>query len=103
MTTEPFNLTGKNTFKFSGLANEKAVSIAPQGKGFVLATKSKKDRRSKKPSAATNTSAIKNRNFRSVAKSIKKVVGESGYRSDLTQTALAKFSLLHRASKNFSA
>ena len=49
LTSEPGNVTGINSFKFSGLANAKTVSIAPASAGGVtLTTKSRKSARLQK-------------------------------------------------------
>lgn len=48
MTLEPNNLTGINSFKYSGLANAKTVGIEPTEKGIVLTTKSRKADRVRK-------------------------------------------------------
>ena len=41
LSQEPMNLANKNSFKFSGLVNKKAVGIenGPEGKGVTLVTK----------------------------------------------------------------
>jgi large subunit ribosomal protein L28e len=38
-SSEPGNLMGVNTFKYSGLANSKAVDISSNGKNITLRTK----------------------------------------------------------------
>ena len=48
LTLEPNNLTGINSFKYSGLANAKTVGIEPTEKGIVLTTKSRKSDRIRK-------------------------------------------------------
>merc|ERR1719198_1674733 len=70
-TTEPNNVTGINSFKYSGLANAKTVGVsAAAGGGVVLTTKSRKDKRTNKPAKAINKSNL-TRDFRRVAKAIK--------------------------------
>ena len=54
LTLEPNNLTGINSFKYSGLANAKTVGIEPTEKGIVLATKSRKSDRIRKVSPASS-------------------------------------------------
>ena len=53
LTLEPNNLTGINSFKYSGLANAKTVGIEPTEKGIVLTTKSRKSDRIRKVSPAS--------------------------------------------------
>ena len=54
LTLEPNNLTGINSFKYSGLANAKTVGIEPTEKGIVLTTKSRKSDRIRKVSSASS-------------------------------------------------
>merc|ERR1711988_2100743 len=55
VTTEPNNPTGRNAWKYSGLANLKTVDItAKEGGGIVLTTKSRKSDRISKPSKMYN-------------------------------------------------
>ena len=54
LTLEPNNLTGINSFKYSGLANAKTVGIEPTEKGIVLTTKSRKSDRIRKVSPASS-------------------------------------------------
>lgn len=38
---EPNNLTNKNSFKYSGLANTKAIGVSASGKGVAVSIKTK--------------------------------------------------------------
>lgn len=40
-TTEPNNPTGRNAFKYSGLANAKTIDVVPTEGGVVMVTKTK--------------------------------------------------------------
>ena len=98
-TTEPNNLAGINSFKFSGLANEKTIDIAPAAeRGCVLTTKSRKDSRKIAPKKALNSVTL-SRDFRRVANTIVKETCSNGYRADLKKAALAKWSLIHAMQK----
>jgi len=103
LTKEANNLKGVNSFKFSGLANAKTLGItaAADGKGIVLTKKVTKAERALKPSKlyATTTWTAKHKDFRRVAKAIKAETEGKYYRSDLTSTALAKWSLLYASQK----
>jgi len=100
MTLEPNNLTGINSFKYSGLANAKTVGIAPaaDGKGIVLTTKSKKADRVRKPAKLLNKVTL-TKPFRKTARTIIAETSGNFYRADLERAALAKWSILHRATK----
>merc|ERR1712060_537670 len=98
-TTEPNNLTGINSFKYSGLANEKTISIVPAAdKGCVLTTKSRSDKRKIAPKKLLNSVTL-TRDFRRVANTIVKETCSNGYRADLKKAALAKWSLIHAMQK----
>merc|ERR1712128_376131 len=94
MTLEPNNLTGINSFKYSGLANAKTVGIEPTEKGIVLTTKSRKADRVRKPSKLFNKVTLTNKPFRKISQT-----SGNFYRADLQTAALAKWSILHRAQK----
>merc|ERR1712087_1057003 len=98
-TTEPNNLAGINSFKFSGLANEKTIDIAPAAdRGCVLTMKSRNDKRKIAPKKALNKVTLA-RDFRRVANTIVKETCDNGYRADLKKAALAKWSLIHAMQK----
>ena len=44
-TTEPNNVTSRNSWKYSGLANTKTVDVTPTEGGVVLTTKTKNSKR----------------------------------------------------------
>ena len=113
-TTEPCNLTNQNSFKYSGLANSKAIGINTATKieknavkadnGVVITTKQLKSKKaggsvlSKPAQTFKSTKSTKpsvQLNFRRVANQINKTVGR--YRPDLVQTALARWTKIHRS------
>merc|ERR1712093_903386 len=85
--SEPNNLTNRNRFKDSGIANAKAVGVeANDEKGCVLTLKNAKRQRQVK----RNSSSTKfKQSFTKVASAIKK--NTQGYRSDFTDAALARW------------
>jgi len=97
---EPNNLAGINSFKFSGLANAKAVGITPaaDNKGIVLTTKSRKSDRVRKPAKLYNKLTL-NKTFRKVAKTIIAETSGNFYRADLQNAALAKWSIIAASQK----
>jgi len=98
-TTEPNNLTGLNSYKYSGLANEKTIDIVPTAdRGCVLTTKSRSDKRKIAPKSLMNKVTL-TRDFRRVANTIVKETCANGYRPDLKKAALAKWSLIHSMQK----
>merc|ERR1712094_56630 len=68
MSAEPNNLMGKNSFKFSGIANANAVGITEEAKGITF---SKKNSKRQRQPARNNVSVELKSGFRKVARSIK--------------------------------
>ncbi|KAL8118704.1 hypothetical protein AgCh_016277 [Apium graveolens] len=68
-TKEPNNLYNLNSYKYSGLANKKTVTIQPAGKdqGVLLATT--KSKKQNKPSSVLNKSIMK-KEFHRMAKAV---------------------------------
>lgn len=103
LTSEPGNLTNVNSFKYSGLANNRTIDISatPDNKGVVVAIKSKVSGAARKPATGSNKITLNkraaNKSFRKVAKVITSNNNRKYYRRDLTVTALARWTKLHRA------
>eukprot|EP00275_Glaucocystis_incrassata_P000801 EC120733.1.p1 GENE.EC120733.1~~EC120733.1.p1 ORF type:complete len:110 (+),score=27.71 EC120733.1:24-353(+) len=97
------NLTNKNTFKFSNVANKKAVGLVanPEG-GVILSVKSKKGSNARKPASLYNKVTLK-RDFRRVAKLISNATAGDYYRPDLKQAALARWSAIHLSQEEGSS
>ncbi|KAJ6805628.1 60S ribosomal protein L28-1-like [Iris pallida] len=96
---EPNNLCNLNSFKHSGLANKKTVSIQPAGGNdlsIVLATT--KTKKQSKPASLYHKSLMK-KEFSKMAKSLTNQVTDNYYRPDLTKAALARLSAVHRSLK----
>ncbi|WCJ39608.1 60S ribosomal protein L28-2 [Euphorbia peplus] len=94
---EPNNLYNLNSFKHSGLANKKTVSIQPgKDQSVVLATT--KTKKQNKPAALLHKSVMK-KEFTRMAKSVANQVGDNYYRPDLKSAALARLSVVHRSLK----
>merc|ERR1712129_273299 len=97
MTTEPGNVMNLNSFKYSGLANDKTIDINLGEDGKVMMGL-KAPKRATKPKAHINKTPL-HKNFRRVAKSIKTQTAGKFYRADLTEKALARWTALHRLTK----
>ncbi|KAL2234791.1 60S ribosomal protein L28-1-like [Sesamum indicum] len=94
---EPNNLYNLHSFKHSGLANKKTVTIQPSKDQSVLlaTTKTKKQN---KPSRLLNKSLMK-KEFHRMAKAVSNQVADNYYRPDLKKAALARLSVVHRSLK----
>eukprot|EP00735_Rhodelphis_limneticus_P004484 TRINITY_DN16075_c0_g1::TRINITY_DN16075_c0_g1_i1::g.13822::m.13822 TRINITY_DN16075_c0_g1::TRINITY_DN16075_c0_g1_i1::g.13822 ORF type:complete len:149 (+),score=52.77,sp/O82204/RL281_ARATH/42.62/5e-22,Ribosomal_L28e/PF01778.12/5.1e-33,Ribosomal_L24e/PF01246.15/0.063 TRINITY_DN16075_c0_g1_i1:50-448(+) len=92
LSSEAANLTHQHSYKFSGLANKKAVAITAIDGGCKLSIKKKTA--SRKPASGNATQELK-RDFRRVARSISGAL--DSYRPDLKKAALAKWSAIYRS------
>ncbi|XP_057504454.1 60S ribosomal protein L28-2-like [Actinidia eriantha] len=97
---ESNNLYNLNSYKHSGLANKKTVTIQPVGKekdqSVLLATT--KTKKQGKPSSLLHKSVMK-KEFRRMAKAVTNQVGDNYYRPDLKKAALARLSAVQRSLK----
>ncbi|GAU42219.1 hypothetical protein TSUD_351290 [Trifolium subterraneum] len=95
---ESNNLYNLNSYKFSGLANKKTVTIQPAGKDQAVLLATTKARKQNKPFALTHKSIMK-KEFRRMAKAVQNQVADNYYRPDLKKAALARLSAVHRSLK----
>ncbi|KAG2371147.1 hypothetical protein LR48_Vigan05g197600 [Vigna angularis] len=95
---EPNNLYNLNTFKYSGLANKKTVTIQPAGKDQSVILATTKTRKQNKPASLLHKSVMK-KEFRRMAKAVQNQVADNYYRPDLKKAALARLSAVDRSLK----
>ncbi|XP_004510339.1 large ribosomal subunit protein eL28y-like [Cicer arietinum] len=95
---ESNNLYNLNSFKYSGLANKKTVTIQPAGKDQAVLLATTKSRKQNKPSAISHKSVMK-KEFSRLAKAVQNQVADNYYRPDLKKAALARLSAVHRSLK----
>ncbi|MQL41535.1 60S ribosomal protein L28, partial [Escherichia coli] len=95
---EPNNLYNLNSYKYSGLANKKTVTIQPAGKDLSVLLATTKTKRQNKPAALVHKSVMK-KEFRRMAKSVENQVADNYYRPDLKKAALSRLSAVHRSLK----
>jgi len=97
--SEPNNLTNLNSFKYSGLANKKAIGITtgPNNRGVTVVAK-KANVASYKPAKNINKVTL-TKGVRRSAKSFISQFTKSHYRPDLRKAALARISALYQSQK----
>uniref|UniRef100_A0A1D1ZMD1 60S ribosomal protein L28 n=1 Tax=Anthurium amnicola TaxID=1678845 RepID=A0A1D1ZMD1_9ARAE len=97
--SEPNNLTNLNSFKYSGLANKKAIGITtgPNNRGVTVVTK-KTNVAYYKPAKAINKVTL-SKGIRRSAKSFTAQFTKSHYRPDLRKAALARISAVYQSQK----
>ena len=101
--TDPLNLTNKNSQRYVGMVNAKAVGVQPlpkkladsKEKGFVLTVKKGNGKR---PAKTLATVTMKNGARGSLPK-IKSLLGKQRYRKDLTKAALRRAAAIIRSEK----
>merc|ERR1711865_384070 len=94
-TTEPNNVMNLNSFKFSGLANKKAVGVTVEDETITFTMKKAKASLQRKPASNVVTMALK-KTVKGAA-AIEKATAKSYYRGDLTKFAVARYYALQRS------
>merc|ERR1711966_344336 len=100
LTSEPNNLMGKHSFKYSGLANEEVVGITKCSRGITLSKKNKKNAMAPKRNVVS--SDLK-KDFRKVAQTIKNSTEGKFYRKDLSKAALGRWYKIWKSQKRVAA
>ncbi|XP_014515151.1 60S ribosomal protein L28-2 [Vigna radiata var. radiata] len=95
---ESNNLYNLNSYKFSGLANKKTVTIQPVGKDLSVLLATTKTKKQNKPASLLHKSVMK-KEFRRMAKAVENQVADNYYRPDLKKAALARLSAVNRSLK----
>ncbi|KAH9331044.1 hypothetical protein KI387_003152 [Taxus chinensis] len=95
-SSEPNNLYNLNSYKFSGLANKKTVSIQPGGEDLAVSLATTKTKKQQKPADYVNRSVLK-KEFQKMAKAVGNQVSDNYYRPDLKRPALARLSAVHKS------
>ena len=92
---EPGNVLNVNTFKYSGIANNKTIDIQPvvSDKKAKVALKKKTGKNLNKPAKSTETVVLSK--FKDGSDALAALVKE-GYRSDLAAAAKLRFSKLYK-------
>ncbi|KAL5227566.1 hypothetical protein ABZP36_015831 [Zizania latifolia] len=96
-TKEPNNLYNVHSYKHSGLANKKTVTVQPaSGKEATVVLSTTKTKKQNKPASLYHKSVMC-KEFRKMAKAVKNQVSDNYYRPDLTKPALARLSAVYRS------
>mmetsp|Transcript_116573 Transcript_116573/g.182189 ORF Transcript_116573/g.182189 Transcript_116573/m.182189 type:complete len:142 (+) Transcript_116573:66-491(+) len=106
MTAEPGNLTGVNSYKFSGLASAQAFNLSSSIKGkkesIVLTTRHKKGSRASRPGSMLLETGI-NKNDKKGLAALDKVMDAGFYRRDLMDLAKTKYGKIKKSFKKKKA
>ncbi|OMO91636.1 Ribosomal protein L28e [Corchorus olitorius] len=95
---ESNNLCNLNSYKHSGLANKKTVTIQAGGKDKSVLLATTKTKKQNKPASLLHKSVMR-KEFPRMAKAVVNQVADNYYRPDLKKAALARLSVIHRSLK----
>ncbi|GLT79045.1 hypothetical protein SLA2020_505550 [Shorea laevis] len=95
---ESNNLYNLNSYKHSGLANKKTVTIQPGGKDLSVVFATTKTKKQNKPASLVHKSVMR-KEFPRMAKAVVNQVADNYYRPDLKKAALARLSAVNRSLK----
>ncbi|KAI0696025.1 ribosomal protein L28e, partial [Cerioporus squamosus] len=98
LSKEPGNLTNLHSYKYSGLANEKTITVKDTESGIQLITR-KKGASPHAVRSAYATTTIRPRSGPRRAAGVAAKLAKRGYRPDLRAAALARVSALVEAKK----
>ncbi|KAI0024873.1 60S ribosomal protein L28 [Xylariomycetidae sp. FL0641] len=96
---DPMNLVNKESRKYAGFVNDKAVGVVPAEKGGVKLL-TKKQSAAQQPAKATVESTIHGgKSTRSTYKAVANQVAKNSYRPDLREAAVARASAIRQSQK----
>ncbi|KAK9275925.1 hypothetical protein L1049_023199 [Liquidambar formosana] len=95
---ESNNLYNLNSYKHSGLANHKTVTIQPGSKDTSVVLATTKTKKQNKPASLLHKSVMR-KEFPRMAKAVTNQVADNYYRPDLKEAALARLSAVNRSLK----
>lgn len=96
-SSEKGNLVSRSSFKYSGLANTKALDISATAENTAVISV-KTNKASTKPKNG-QASSDANKCFKRSSASVKSLVAKNYYRRDLEAAALAKYSKVYQANR----
>ena len=102
MTAEPGNLTGQNTFNFSGIASKNVFGLDAENVGrkesIVLTTRSKRKGRQQRPGSVLVTTGIE-KGKKKRPEQLKKIIASTYDRPELLELALVKYAKIRKSFK----
>eukprot|EP00427_Karlodinium_veneficum_P018865 CAMPEP_0169124724 /NCGR_PEP_ID=MMETSP1015-20121227/34478_1 /TAXON_ID=342587 /ORGANISM="Karlodinium micrum, Strain CCMP2283" /LENGTH=118 /DNA_ID=CAMNT_0009188161 /DNA_START=133 /DNA_END=489 /DNA_ORIENTATION=- len=102
MTAEPGNLTGMNSYKFSGLASAQVLDVSSKTAGkkesIILTTRHKKASRASRPGLRVLDTGLNKSDKKGLA-ALDKVMDAGFYRRDLLDLAKAKYAKIKSSFK----
>ncbi|KAI1777863.1 60S ribosomal protein L28 [Hypoxylon cercidicola] len=96
---DPLNLVNKNSRKYAGFVNEKAIGIQPAEKGGVKVI-TKKESAALKPAKSTvEVTHSGGQATKKIYKTVASQTAKNGYRADLREAAVSRVSNIRKSQK----
>ncbi|KAI1368515.1 ribosomal L28e family protein [Xylaria arbuscula] len=96
---DPLNLTNKNSRKWAGFVNDKALGVVPGEKNAVKLLSKKTSAANKPAQAITETTYSGGKSARKTYVAVAQQAAKSNYRADLRQAAVARASAIRHSYK----
>jgi len=100
---DPLNLVNKNTRKYAGFVNDKAVGVVANEKGGVTVISKKTGAANKPGQGFTKTTHGGSKSSRKTYKTVANQTAKSGYRPDLRSFAVQRVSAIRRSQRPVKA
>ncbi|KAJ5099130.1 hypothetical protein N7532_006131 [Penicillium argentinense] len=97
---DPLNLVNKQSFKYAGYANNKAVGVQATENGGVAVTTKKPSNPQQPGKNQVTVSYGPNTATRKIYKGVADKTAQHGYRGDLREEAVARVSAIRRSQKS---
>ncbi|KAI1405791.1 60S ribosomal protein L28 [Hypoxylon fuscum] len=97
---DPLNLTNKNSRKYAGFVNDKAIGIQPAEKGGLKVISKKESAALKPAKSSTEVTHSGGQSTRKLYKTVANQAAKSGYRADLREAAVARVSAIRQSQKD---
>ncbi|KAI1766400.1 60S ribosomal protein L28 [Hypoxylon sp. FL1150] len=96
---DPLNLLNKNSRKYAGFVNEKAIGVQPAEKGGVKVISKKESAASKPAKSTTEVTHSGGQNTKKIYKTVASQTAKNGYRADLREAAVSRVSAIRKSLK----
>jgi len=96
---DPLNLMNKESRKYAGYLNSKAIGVVPTEKGGVKVISKKESVAQKPAQSSTAVDFHGGKNARKTYKAVANQTAKNGYRPDLREAAVARVSAIRKSNK----
>ncbi|KAI1212989.1 60S ribosomal protein L28 [Annulohypoxylon truncatum] len=97
---DPLNLVNKNSRKYAGFVNDKAIGVQPAEKGGIKVITKKESASLKPAKSTTEVTHSGGQPTRKIYKAVANKAAASGYRADLREAAVARVSAIRKSQKD---